>query len=368
MPAANDPREILNEAEEAVGRNDHASAERLLRQALALQETSVGPRHPEVAKILNNLAILCEMTGKPADAEACYRRAYEIAKAALPSNDPLVVTSRQNLEEFCTAKDFATERAAVISVSPPSPPAVAPPPPASSPPPSPPSRAEPAPPPPAVRTPSRPVSVAPVRASLPVPESVGSSSRIIIGVLSLAAVLLMIVAARWFAARPSPELAPAVSQSEPALPPAAPVSAPPAPSDPVREPEPVASALPPAAAAPEPAPRTVPSSATTVVSAQVCRSLSRTGAWECETATGTQAPGTMYFYTRIASAVDTMVEHRWYRGDLLHQRVQLRIGANQSGFRTYSRTTVGPDRAGNWKVELRSSDGQILHEVVFSVR
>jgi hypothetical protein len=112
----------------------------------------------------------------------------------------------------------------------------------------------------------------------------------------------------------------------------------------------------------------VPSSATTVVSAQVCRSLSRTGAWECETATGTQAPGTIYFYTRVASAGDTVVEHRWYRGDLLHQRVQLRIRANQSGFRTYSRTTVSPDRAGNWKVELRSSDGQILHEEVFSVR
>ena len=359
MPAADDPRAILNEAEEAVGRNDHASAERLLRQALALQENTVGPQHPEVAKTLNNLAIICEMTGKPADAEVCYRRAYDIAKAALPADDPLVVTSRQNLEEFCTAKDFATERAAVISVPLPSPP------PASSPPPS---RAEPAPSPPVVRTPSRPVSVAPRRASLPVPESGGSSSRIIVGVLSVAALLLMIVAVWWFAGRRSPEPAAAVSPSEPALPPAAPVSAPPAPSDQVREPEPVASALPPAAATPEPAPETVPSAATTVVSAQVCRSLSRTGAWECEAATGTQAPGTMYFYTRVASAGDTVVEHRWYRGDLLHQRVPLRIRANQSGFRTYSRTTVSPDRAGNWKVELRSSDGQVLHEEVFSVR
>jgi len=365
MSAANDPRAILNEAEEAVGRNDHASAERLLRQALALQETSVGPQHPEVAKTLNNLAILCEMTGKPADAEACYRRAYEIAKAALPANDPLVVTSRQNLEEFCTAQDFATERAAVITVPPPSPPAVAPPPPASS---SPPRPAKPAPPPPARRTPSRPVSDALPRASSPVPESRRSSSRVIIGVLSLAALVLVIVAVRWFAARPSLEPAAAVSQSEPALSPAPPAAAPPAPSDPVREPEPVAPPRTPTAPAPKPAPRTVPSSALIVVSAQVCRSLSRTGTWECETATGTQAPGTMYYYTRVASAEDSVVEHRWYRDDLLHQRVQLRIRANQSGFRTYSRTTVGPDRAGNWKVELRSSDGQVLHEEVFSVR
>ena len=362
MPAANDARAILNEAEEAVGRNDHASAERLLRQALALQETSVGPQHPEVAKTLNNLAILCEMTGKPADAEACYRRAYEIAKAVLPADDPLVVTSRQNLEEFCTAQDFVTERAAVISVSPPAPPPA--PAAASSPPPRP---AEPPPSPPAVRTPSVPVSVAPRRASAPVPESGGSSSRIIIGMLSLAALVLMIIAAWWFAVRPSPEPAAAVSPSEPALSPAPPASAPPATPDPVREPEPVASPTP-AAPAPEPSRTTVPSSAPTVVSAQVCRSLSTTGAWQCESATGTQAPGTMYFYTRVASATDTVVEHRWYRDDRLHQRVQLRIGANQGGFRTYSRTTVGPDRAGTWKVELRSSDGQLLHEEGFSVQ
>jgi Protein of unknown function (DUF2914)/Tetratricopeptide repeat len=363
MPAANDARAILNEAEEAVGRNDHASAERLLRQALALQETSVGPRHPEVAKTLNNLAILCEMTGKPADAEACYRRAYEIAKAALPANDPLVVTSRQNLEEFCTAQDFVTERAAVISVPPPAPPSA--PPAASSPPPRP---AEPPPSPPAARTPSPPVSVAQQRASSPVLESGRSSSRIIIGVLSLAALMLMIVAAWWFAARPSPEPAAAVSQSEPALSPDPPASAPPAPSDPVPEPEPVAPSPTPTAPAPEPSRSTVPSSAPTVVSAQMCRSLSTTGAWECEPATGTQAPGTMYFYTRVASAGDTEVEHRWYRDDRLHQRVQLRIRANQGGFRTYSRTTVGADRTGTWKVELRSSDGQLLHEEVFSVR
>ena len=327
------------------------------------------PQRPEVAKTLNNLAILCEMTGKPADAEACYRRAYEIAKAALPANDPLVVTSRQNLEEFCTAQDFATEtRCGDSRVPPPSPPAgLAPPPPAASPPPRP---AEPAPPrhPLCERRPDLSPSHCrePARRYL---QSRGSSSRVIIGVLSLAALVLMIrrravvrsapitrTRGRGLAVRACLVAGSARRRRRRHH------------RNPVREPEPVAPAPTPTAPAPEPAPRTVPSSAPTVVSAQVCRSLSRTGAWECETATGTQAPGTMYFYTRVASAGDTVVEHRWYRGDLLHQRVQLRIRANQSGFRTYSRTTVGPDRAGNWKVELRSSDGQVLHEEVFSVR
>jgi hypothetical protein len=48
--------------------------------------------------------------------------------------------------------------------------------------------------------------------------------------------------------------------------------------------------------------------------------------------------------------------------------VSLRIGANPSGFRTYSRTTVTADRAGTWKVELRSRDGAVLDEETFTVR
>ena len=76
----------------------------------------------------------------------------------------------------------------------------------------------------------------------------------------------------------------------------------------------------------------------------------------------------MYFFTRVASARDTVIEHRWYRDDRLHQRVELRIGANPGGFRTYSRNTIGSDGAGTWKVELRSEDGRVLHEDTFLVR
>ena len=104
MPNVSDFRVIVQGVEQAEARGDHVTAERLLRQALALQETSAGPNHPEVANILNNLAIVCELNGKLTDAEACYRRAYVIATSSLPANDPFVTTSRENLEQFCTAR------------------------------------------------------------------------------------------------------------------------------------------------------------------------------------------------------------------------------------------------------------------------
>ena len=49
--------------------------------------------------------------------------------------------------------------------------------------------------------------------------------------------------------------------------------------------------------------------------------------------------------------------------------MKLNVGASPStGYRTYSRTTVAPDRAGDWKIELRSSDGTLLREEHFVIR
>jgi hypothetical protein len=76
----------------------------------------------------------------------------------------------------------------------------------------------------------------------------------------------------------------------------------------------------------------------------------------------------MVFYTRVASGRDTTIEHRWYRDGRLHQTVPLRIRANPSGFRTYSRTGITADRSGSWKVELRAQDGQLLDEKTFVVQ
>jgi hypothetical protein len=73
------------------------------------------------------------------------------------------------------------------------------------------------------------------------------------------------------------------------------------------------------------------------------------------------------FYTRLKSPADTTVQHRWYRGDRLYQAVDLPIRANTStGYRTYSRNTV--DGSGDWRVEVRTTDGVLLHEERFVVR
>jgi hypothetical protein len=104
-----------------------------------------------------------------------------------------------------------------------------------------------------------------------------------------------------------------------------------------------------------------------VVTAAVCSSLQTSGPeWVCAPPTG--GPGTFFFYTRLAAAAATTVEHRWYRDGRLHQAVSLRVPPNpQHGYRTYSRITIAAGRAGAWRAELRSSEGAILHEEQFSV-
>jgi hypothetical protein len=74
----------------------------------------------------------------------------------------------------------------------------------------------------------------------------------------------------------------------------------------------------------------------------------------------------MVLYTRVRSPRDGVIVHRWYRGDTLRKSAQLRIAANLAeGYRTFSRQTV--DR-GEWRVEVRSAAGDLLHEQRFAVR
>jgi Protein of unknown function (DUF2914)/Tetratricopeptide repeat len=96
-------RPILAAAEAAAAVGDYGTAERLLREAAAVQERSIGAAHPDLANTFNNLGVVCERAGKLDDAEACYRRAYAIVTSAFPADHPFVETSRQNLEEFCAA-------------------------------------------------------------------------------------------------------------------------------------------------------------------------------------------------------------------------------------------------------------------------
>ena len=104
----------------------------------------------------------------------------------------------------------------------------------------------------------------------------------------------------------------------------------------------------------------------TVVTAQLCTALK---VWRCTAADSQVQPGPMFFYTQVKSATATTIEHRWYHGDRLRHAVQLRIQANPgAGYRTYSRHTISSERGGDWRVELRSADGAVLHEQRFTVR
>jgi hypothetical protein len=105
----------------------------------------------------------------------------------------------------------------------------------------------------------------------------------------------------------------------------------------------------------------------TMVTAEICRTFSTSGSnWRCDPVGSSVTPGPIVFYTRVRSPRDTAVVHRWYRGGTLRQSVSLTIRANTTeGYRTYSRQSVD---GGDWRVEVRSPDGTVLHEQRFAVR
>jgi len=67
------PLDSSTNAEQAAAAGNYSAAEALLREALALQEQTLGPHHPDFAGTLNNLGVICEMTDNPIDAEHYFR-------------------------------------------------------------------------------------------------------------------------------------------------------------------------------------------------------------------------------------------------------------------------------------------------------
>jgi len=78
------------------GRSDEA--EPMLRQAIRIHETWLGPKHPHVATALNNLALLLQATNRPQEAESMFRRAIEIYEVAFGHDHPKTQRVRRNLE------------------------------------------------------------------------------------------------------------------------------------------------------------------------------------------------------------------------------------------------------------------------------
>jgi Tfp pilus assembly protein PilF len=76
---------------------------------LALTEAAHGPDHPDVAKVLTNLAVLSRAQGRNYIAEPLYRRALLIRGKTLGPNDPEVATSLANLAALKAAQGAHAE-------------------------------------------------------------------------------------------------------------------------------------------------------------------------------------------------------------------------------------------------------------------
>ena len=379
MSDQRDPHSVLESAEKAAASGDFASAEQLLRVAARLQEASLGPLHPDLANTLNNLGVVCEMTEKPADAERYFRRAYDIATASLEPDHPFVATSRKNLEDFCATRGLDVVIPAPVPLPVPSPPPV---------------RAgslatgikeE-----PQLELRPRPRPEPAIRADKQ-PALAKSSSRALVvltvGALLSGLLLVTWLATPWFRSTEAPSSAPPAAQPPVVQPPAEQPTATSPPKTESPKPPDTQAAKPaetgpvqpksnealktPVAGQPDPAKTAraaavVSKSGLIIVDANVCKDLRVTGNWRCEPPNRPAAPGRLVFYTRVKSPTDAKILHRWYQGDRLRQAVELIIRANPgSGYRTFSRQTVN---SGEWRVELRASDGTLLREERFTVQ
>jgi hypothetical protein len=328
MPDLLDARHLLEGAEQAAVSGDFSSANELLREAARIQEAELGPLHPDLANTLNNLAIVAEKTGQTGDAETFYRRAAAIATASLPADHAMVAESRKNLEDFCREHGLSIAEVAVMTTSAPDP---------------------------AIELEAQTQPIA-RPASQPLPPVPRRSSRRLAWA-AIGAVVLLVVAVLvgrpWSSSQPS-MAPPPTTAVEPAVPP-------------VVAPAPIERARPPDAA--PPASRSPASGATVSLAvAQLCQPFSTGGGgWQCASPGDAVAPGRLVLYTRVKASSDATIVHRWYRDDVLRQSVNLTVRANASaGFRTYSRQTV--DSGGNWRVEVRGANGDLLHEERFAVR
>jgi tetratricopeptide (TPR) repeat protein len=76
---------------------DYRKAGELYKMALAIDEKTVGPKHPDYARVLNNLGQLARREKNDEEAERLFRRALEIDEAALGKEHPEVATVLNNL-------------------------------------------------------------------------------------------------------------------------------------------------------------------------------------------------------------------------------------------------------------------------------
>jgi len=187
-------------------------------------------------------------------------------------------------------------------------------------------------------------------------------------VLLSIAILLLVAGLKLFGPRSSPEIpSPPQPVVVAASPPAEAPAAPPAATFPAEPPPPPPNVASRSQGSSVEKKSDHPAADVSLVTAEICRTFSTAGSsWKCAAVGDSIGPGPLVLYTRIKSSREAAVVHRWYRGDVIRQSVQLTIHANTTeGYRTYSRQTV--DR-GDWRVEVRNAAGALIHEQRFTVR
>ena len=75
----------------------------------------------------------------------------------------------------------------------------------------------------------------------------------------------------------------------------------------------------------------------------------------------------VYCWTRITGAPEggTTIHHVWIHGDQEMADLELDIGA--PSWRTWSNKAIPPEWAGNWRVEVRDSRGNVIETLSFNV-
>ena len=87
----------------------YEEAEPLFREALEIRRKALPAGHPDIAKSLNNLAMLLQKQNKLAEAEPLFREALEIYRKALPAGHPNIANCLNNLATLLQAQNKLAE-------------------------------------------------------------------------------------------------------------------------------------------------------------------------------------------------------------------------------------------------------------------
>ncbi len=74
--------------------------------------------------------------------------------------------------------------------------------------------------------------------------------------------------------------------------------------------------------------------------------------------------GAVVCWTRVVGAEGSEIQHVWIHGDM---EFPVTLAVNGSPWRTWSRKTIPPEWAGEWRVEIRDGQGNLLETLTFTI-